>query len=215
MLFMRQLTLRALMLAIWVALAVAPSSAFGASSHDTERTLRLLTTAESHCVPLGQPVTLAITLENAGDQYVVLYPFFSPPSSESSNASYSLNLEFEIVGPTGEPVGKLDSSASAKIKHPAPTDFLVIPPRYFWGVTLSLTEGLYSFDMTEPGTYEVRAHISSHARQWIRERIDEGAPEYDNVPFILENVLSGELEAPVLSLTLALPNDLDGNCRRD
>lgn len=140
-------------------------------------------------------VEVDVELRNCGSQYVVIPPRLLPQSTGDDPEPWAI-LSFVIRSQDGSTVPYTGEWIGNKLKLPAPEEYIVLGPGYFFGARISLSEGFFEYDLTWPGEYIVVAEVGTSAREWILGHSDRKA-RYD-----ASHVFSGSVRSRPITIVL-------------
>ena len=137
-------------------------------------------------------------ITNVGETYAVLFPVIVPVRVDRDPQPWCV-LNFNIEDETGRVAEHVGRSPGIKLKPPWAEEALVLPPGYFYGGVVSLTEGRFAYDLDRPGRYRVSGALVCTAREWLLSRVGTSVfPRGGVPPYDLGNVVSGRVESNVI-----------------
>ena len=173
----------------------------GAVCHATEG-LELRLVASKPVTTVGQPVDVRVSIENADSTYWVVYPYISP-GRLGVDAVPRNELAFEIVDERGKVVRRIgNDSTVGRLKEASLQDFLVLGPRFHYGLTVSLNSGAWAHDLHQPGRYRVRAHLFALSRTWVSERLKAGRLKRTELRASVERFIDETLQSNEIGISI-------------
>lgn len=183
------------MIALSVIFGTLGNSCLAASEEgqSTVRNLCLELRPVEMTVQVGQPLMVEVRLRNCGSQYVVIPPRIFPQATGEKPEPWGV-LSFQIQRDDGTRVPYSGEWIGNKLKLPAPQDFIILGPGYFYGLETSLTgDSPFAYALEAPDRYRIVAVLRSSAREWLAQK------EEEQLPFDLSSVFVGTLRSePVL-----------------
>ncbi|NJL27933.1 MAG: hypothetical protein HC897_08555 [Thermoanaerobaculia bacterium] len=167
---MRQLAVKMPVLLLCV-VSLAGSSYGGQEAQLVAAGLKLELRLSRETYNLGESIEILVSLENRGQDFHTIYPFFEPETGQNLDTlGYLSEIVFTIRDEEGKKLAYTGDWSCAKAMLPDITQFYLLPPDFFVGRRLSLNIGAFAYDFKKPGTYRVRAVFSTSARTWLAER---------------------------------------------
>ena len=136
---------------------------------------------------VADQITTRVILVNDGDEPVTVNHRFAVSSSTGPG-----ELTFSVTDPQDEP---LPFGARVNLGRADPNDIATIAPRHFVGTTIDLVD---YFDLSEPGSYRIRATYRSVPGGITRN----GDTEEDDDNDLSTGVWTGTLTSDEVSIEL-------------
>src|SRR5262249_2674326 len=149
-----------------------------------------------------EPVDVRVSIDNLDSTYWVLYAQIFPAPLGVDVVPRSC-LTFEILDEAGRTVRYVgDNKTLDRLKEASLRDFLVLGPRFHYGLTVSLDRGPWAHALGQPGRYRVKARLSALSRTWIAGRIEAGRLKQTDLAASFERFVDGTLESNEIEISI-------------
>lgn len=167
------------------------------SFHDSEnpssRGLSVRLEMPSEATAIDKPIVAVLVIENHDDFYWTFYPAYAPKNNVPEDYPVA-ELEFLIRNQFGTYV-EWNGNYEGLREPPSLCSALILMPDSFVGYRIPLTEGEFSYQMADPGTYRIKARLRLDQSSWVKAMLERKKSSSADIPYDTRRVFDGVLES--------------------
>jgi hypothetical protein len=174
------------------------------SFHDSEnpssRGLSVRLEMPSEVPAIDKPIVAVLVIENRDDFYWTFFPAYAPKGHVPEDYPVA-ELEFLIRNDVGSYL-EWNGNYEGLREPPSLCSALILMPGSFVGYRISMTEGDFSYQLIDPGTYRVKARLRFDQSSWVETMMKQRKSNSADIPYDTRRVFNGVLESNEVSVTI-------------
>ncbi len=150
---------------------------------------------------VGDPIEIAYRIENTSrTRYYTVFPQLRPEGLTSANSPES-ELVLVVTDGDGRRVPYVGFRDLFTVP-PSAGSGLVLVPGAFFGQRVRIEDGLFAYDIKQPGVYTIAAEFRHRAKSWVRDWLQAEARSESSLPYEVDRVFDGVIRSSPIEIEL-------------